>query len=62
MDMLTFMEERGYRFYQYTGGSARSCTLGNFVPYAKKEDLLKVGFRDVFFIPKTHPYLKPKEN
>lgn len=40
LEMLSFMESKGYRFYSYSGGDHWSCSVGMFTEYVRKEELL----------------------
>ena len=58
LELLRYMVERGYKIYSYSGGNFVSCTMGKFHEFGRIEDLLKVDFLDVFFIPKDYNWQK----
>lgn len=57
LEFLRWLVGRGYGIYRYEGGNTLACTIGKFVEYKIVEDVLQVGFTDIFFIPKDHPIL-----
>jgi hypothetical protein len=49
------MIDRGYKIYSYHGGNFVTCELGKFREYKIIDQLLRIDFLDVFFIPKDMP-------
>lgn len=52
------MVDKGYKIYSYYGGNVYACKLGKFHEFGKIEDLLRIDFLDIFFIPKNYQWPK----
>jgi hypothetical protein len=51
-EILTFLVGRGYRMYKYEGTN-NPCVFGSFIEIKTINELLKINFIDVIFVPKN---------
>lgn len=52
------MVDQGYTINSYGGGNVAACKLGKFHKFDRIEDLLRIDFLDIFFIPKDYKWPK----